>query len=250
MGGGFPGVVTTPLLQAFATVPGTSILDPGVHASVGFSRVWASPLAVSDYNPCHKGCDMMSRTDRLNCLSLILSVLAVGVALLTSSCLWGVVTDATTSAPISGASVTYTDANGHIGWTTTNGKGWYAFDFATGQIPAAGPITLDVSASGYDLISLPRLADYKDNPKATAANLSSFWDVQSCSLTPSLTPVTADMASPTSSTISRPARSARITNNGPCACEQPPALVRSGRHNNTICDKTTLGPLTVNGSSA
>ena len=99
---------------------------------------------------------------------------------------------------------------------------------------------------------MPRLADYKDNPKATAANLSSFWDVQSCSLTPSLTPaVTADMALTDLYPDNQPTGTllARITNNGPDALASSSVLLwcEAVRHSTSICDKATLGPLTVSG---
>ena len=72
---------------------------------------------------------MTSATNRLHSLFFLISLLTVGAALLTTGCLWGVVTDATTGAPISGASVTYVDSNGNTGTATTNSKGLYAFDF-------------------------------------------------------------------------------------------------------------------------
>lgn len=193
---------------------------------------------------------MMSRPNRHNRLFLLVSVLTVGVVLMTSGCLWGVVTDSTTGAPIAGASVSYKDANGHIGWTTTNSKGWYAFDLASGPIPAAGPITVDVSASGYDPISVPRLADYKDNPKASGANLSSFWEVQSFALTPSLAPaVTADMAVTDLYPDNQPFGTlfARVTNNGPDSLVNSSIQLwcEAARTNSSNCDQQTLGPINV-----
>ena len=74
--------------------------------------------------------------------------------------------------------MTYVDSNGNTGTATTNNKGLYAFDSAAGPIPAAGRVTLSVSAAGYNSLSLPTLVQYDDNPNASLANLSSFWDVQ------------------------------------------------------------------------
>ena len=114
----------------------------------------------------------------------IVVVLSVSTALLATGCLWGVVTDADTGAAISGATVMYTDSEGHTDTTTTNAAGLYAFDQATGPIPAAGTATFEVSAPGYETLTATRLIEYNDNPYATLENPSSFWEVQHFELTP------------------------------------------------------------------
>ena len=108
----------------------------------------------------------------------LIASLGLMMAVLASGCLWGVVKDAETGAGVSGATVTYTDAYGHTGSTTTGPSGLYAFDSATGPYPAAGPVTFQVSKAGYESVTVPRTVAYDDNANATLTNLSSFWDVQ------------------------------------------------------------------------
>jgi hypothetical protein len=103
--------------------------------------------------------------------------------ILSSSCMWGVVRDAETGAPIVGAQVRYTDANGHTGTTTTDADGRYVFDQASVAVPAAGPVTFQVSALGYQTTTTPRLVQYNDS-NGNLSNLSSFWEVQNFSLAP------------------------------------------------------------------
>ena len=119
---------------------------------------------------------------RQNLLPVLLAVLTITSALLTSGCLWGVVRDSRTGAGLSGATVTYTDANGNTGSTTSGPGGLYAFNVATGPVPAVGSATFEVTKPGYrpEITSRPIL--YNDNPGATLANPSSFWEVQSFSL--------------------------------------------------------------------
>lgn len=118
----------------------------------------------------------------------IVVVLSISTALLASGCLWGVVTDADTGAAIPGATVMYTDSEGHTDSTTTNALGFYAFDQATGPIPAAGSATFEVSAPGYETLTQSRVIAYNDNPNATLANPSSFWEIQSFQLAPEEAP--------------------------------------------------------------
>jgi hypothetical protein len=148
--------------------------------------------------------------------------------------------------------VTYVDSNGNTGSATTNSKGWYAFDSAAGPIPAAGPVTLNVGASGYQPLSVPRLVQYNDNPKASLANLSSFWDVQRLDLTPSTVPtITADMAVTDLYPDTQPSGTlwATITNNGPDALVNASLQLwcEAVRTDTSSCNKQTLGPLTVTG---
>lgn len=110
--------------------------------------------------------------------------LAIAAAFLASGCLWGVVRDADTGAPLSGVTITYTDSEGHTGSTMTDAKGRYAFDIASGPVPAAGPVSFQLDRWDYATLMAPRLVEYNDNPNATLANPSSFWEVQSFNLAP------------------------------------------------------------------
>jgi len=111
-------------------------------------------------------------------------LLVLCIALLASACMWGVVRDAETGAGIEGATITYTDSQDNTESTTSGAGGLYAFDSATGPVPAAGSVDIEVSASGYATLSTNRTISYGDNPNATFADLSSFWEVQSFELTP------------------------------------------------------------------
>jgi sugar lactone lactonase YvrE len=124
---------------------------------------------------------MSIRTKRVAYLTL-LPVLSV--ALFASACMWGVVRNADTGTGIQGATVTYTDSYGHTGSTTSGAGGLYFFDSATGAIPAIGPVDIEVSAPGFATLDTTRIVQYGDNPNATLANLSSFWEVQSFDLQP------------------------------------------------------------------
>jgi hypothetical protein len=112
-------------------------------------------------------------------LFLLLPVLA----LLSSACMWGVVRDSTTGKGIVGATITYTDSFGRTGTITSTTGGLYAFDSAKGAVPAIGPVDIQVSAPGYATLDSTRIVNYGDNPNATIANLSTFWDVESFDLT-------------------------------------------------------------------
>jgi hypothetical protein len=115
-------------------------------------------------------------------LYLLVVGLSVLFALAGSGCLWGIVKDAETGEPIVGAEVTYLDVNGATGTTTTDANGIYAFDQATVPVPAAGPVSFDVKAVGYQPQTAARLVEYNDS-NGTLANLSSFWEVQHFNLT-------------------------------------------------------------------
>jgi hypothetical protein len=121
---------------------------------------------------------MIARHNRRQLLLPLLAALCLTMAFLASGCLWGIVTDADTGAGIAGATVSYTDADGHTASTTTNASGLYAFDSATGPVPVAGAATFEVSALGYETLTETRLIRYNDNPHATLDNPSSFWEVQ------------------------------------------------------------------------
>jgi Tol biopolymer transport system component len=109
-------------------------------------------------------------------------VLSITLAFLASGCLWGVVTDADTGVGLTGATVSYTDSEGHSQSTTTITNGLYVFDIATGPIPAAGTATLEVSAPRYESITDSRVIAYNDNPNASLDNPSSFWEIQNFAL--------------------------------------------------------------------
>jgi hypothetical protein len=116
-------------------------------------------------------------------LLFLATALGLATALLASGCLWGVVRDADTGAGISGATVTYIDSEGHSQSTTTV-DGLYAFDIATGPVPAPGTATFEVTAPGYEAVTEGRLIEYDDNPHATLDNPSSFWEIQHFDLMP------------------------------------------------------------------
>ena len=118
---------------------------------------------------------------RLFRLRALVSLLGA-VAVLSSGCVWGVVADAKTGAPIVGANVKYTDVNGKVVETKTDLSGIYGF--GPGYGPAAGPAILEVHAQGYETKTQPCTIEYNDNPGASLSNLASFWEVQSVALSP------------------------------------------------------------------
>ena len=127
---------------------------------------------------------MLNGRNRLHYRLVIPILLGAAVAFLLSGCLWGVVKDASTGDPIGGAAVSYTDSKGHTGSTTTDAHGLYSFDQASGPFPAAGTADFEISAPGYDTLTTTLLIAYDDNPNATLANLSSFWEIRSFGLQP------------------------------------------------------------------
>jgi Carboxypeptidase regulatory-like domain len=189
------------------------------------------------------------RRNHVRPVSLFAALLVAATALLASGCLWGKVIDSDTGAPIPGASVSYVDSYGHTGTAITNSGGLYWFDSAAGPVPALGPVTLSVNAAGYAPFSQPTLVQYDDNPNASLANLSSFWDVQSFVLAPSGT--RTDMAVTDLFPDNQPSGTlwARITNNG------PGSLVSAGiqlsceaaRYRRAYCERVELGPLIAEG---
>jgi hypothetical protein len=127
-----------------------------------------------------------------------LAIAAVGVALvvLMTGCMWGIVRDTTTGTPISGAKVSYTDSQGSSAMATTDANGVYAFDFASGPIPAVGPASFVVSARGYETLATTRQLAYDDNASGSLANPSSLWEVQDFSLAATYSCLTTLMAPP------------------------------------------------------
>src|SRR4030042_7175450 len=127
---------------------------------------------------------MLNGRNRPRYRLVILIALSAVLAFLFSGCLWGLVTDADTNAPIAGATVSYTDSHGHTAPTTTDAHALYSFDQADGPYPATGPVAFEISAPGYDPKTNTRLVGYNDNPNASFANPSSFWEVQNFTLQP------------------------------------------------------------------
>jgi len=130
------------------------------------------------------------RSQYLRPLIILLSMLSISMAFLASGCivicgtLWGGITDSATGDAVPGASVTYLDINSATGSTTTNRNGLYSFDQAYVPVPAAGNVTFQVNAAGYEPLTETRLAQYNDNPNSNINDPSSFWEVQYFSLTP------------------------------------------------------------------
>ena len=168
----------------------------------------------------------------------ISAVLSIAMAFLASGCLWGVVTDVETGAPISGATVSYTDSQGHTDSTTTNAGGLYAFDAATGPVPAAGPASFELNRPGCQALTAARQVEYNDNPNAGLDNPSSFWEIQNFGLQcgsqpPSSTPTPCDGPCP-NVTLSI---DADITNGTrPCSPVDSTATVSTGtQHQVGLC---------------
>jgi hypothetical protein len=174
----------------------------------------------------------------------------VGVASLVSGCMWGFVTDSDTGAAVSGATVKATDSDGVTHTTTTDANGLYALDQAKGKDPAPGPVTVEVSASGYSSLTTPRLVEYDDNANASLADLSSFWEIQSFSLAPITAPsVNADLAVTDLYPDSQPNGTlwANITNNGPDSFTDTRVYLtcQATRTDTANCGKSGLGPVLV-----
>ncbi len=111
---------------------------------------------------------------------VLLSV--VGLAVMGSGCMWGVVRDAETGSPIAGAVVTYTDSRGNTGTTTTDANGIYAFDQTKTNAPAVGWATIEIDAPGYDKQTESREVRYDDGINPTLSNIATFWELQAFAL--------------------------------------------------------------------
>jgi len=108
---------------------------------------------------------MITRKVYPYCRRPLVIILCVGLALLASGCMWGMVRDATTGAPISGATVTYTDSTGTTASTTTDASGQYSF--AEAYWPAPGPVNVRAEASGYKPLTIQ--VQYDGNPSGFGA---------------------------------------------------------------------------------
>ena len=103
---------------------------------------------------------MVARKVYSYCRRPLVIILCVGLALLASGCMWGMVRDANTGAPIGGATVTYTDSTGATASTTTDASGQYSF--AEAYWPAPGPVNVRAEASGYKPLTIQ--VQYDGNP--------------------------------------------------------------------------------------
>lgn len=125
----------------------------------------------------------MNSRKRLHHRCLLIAAFSLVIAFLGSGCLWGFVRDAETGDPLSGIQITYTDADGNVAVTTTNASGFYAVDIADGPVPKSGPVSFQLAGLGYQPLTAARMVEYNDNPNASFANLSSFWEKQDFALT-------------------------------------------------------------------
>lgn len=104
--------------------------------------------------------------------NLLVPMLLAAVSLMASGCLWGVVTDSTTGAPLRNVPVTYVDSAGQTLTATTNEFGVYSF---TAPRPAGGNANVSVNAAGYEPWTEARLLEY---------NEPGFNEVQNISMAP------------------------------------------------------------------
>lgn len=102
---------------------------------------------------------------------------AAALALLVTSCAWGVVTDSQTGQAVPGAQITFHDSEGKSGTTSAKQDGLYAFDIQKGPIPAKGMVTYEVTAPGYEPLTVQREVGYDDNTAGT-------WEIQDFALQP------------------------------------------------------------------
>jgi Carboxypeptidase regulatory-like domain len=114
----------------------------------------------------------------------VLFVSGIALAFLASGCMWGVVKDANTGAPLRGATVTFTDSSGQTVTTTTDVNGLFGFGAPVSAAPARGPVKFQVESHEYPTMSETRDVLYNDNPNATFENMSTFWEVQVFDLAP------------------------------------------------------------------
>lgn len=100
-----------------------------------------------------------------------LPILLIAIAVLSSACMWGVVTDATTGAPIVGAKVTVTDQSGQSVTTTTDEQGVFGFSPTDLASLPEGNTSLEAESAGYGTVSR---TFYLHNPVATSWNPLAF----------------------------------------------------------------------------
>jgi hypothetical protein len=111
---------------------------------------------------------------------LFLLMISVVLAFAASGCMWGVVTNARTGAPVANAHVDIVDSNGNVSYAFTDENGIYYIDAA--KAPALGEATITVDSFDQGSQTENRVIDYAENPNATLANPVSFWEVQTFQL--------------------------------------------------------------------
>ena len=107
------------------------------------------------------------------------AMLSITTGLLTSGCMWGIVTDAETGDPVGYIDVRWEDSHGHWGQTTTDSHGLYVFDASEGDpVPVPGPVDFHVYQP-YGVCGAPtqeRLVEYDDRPASTPP--ADPWEIQ------------------------------------------------------------------------
>lgn len=81
-----------------------------------------------------------------------------------SGCMWGVVRDAETGVPVSGARVHIVDSQFNRRITTTDANGVYVFDQKAKPGPVPGTIHIAVGAPGFESVGDILSADFLDGP--------------------------------------------------------------------------------------
>ena len=149
---------------------------------------------------------MMTGMNRRLSSACLLALAAVVTAFLASGCLWGVVRDAQTGAPIAGAKVSFScpcrtptddpwdsecSGGGRVGvagLATTDANGIYVIDTLrlASDCPPSGfwAGSMFTHKVGYRSADYSPLFDYIDNPNASLDDLHSFWEVQNFELVP------------------------------------------------------------------
>jgi hypothetical protein len=118
------------------------------------------------------------------CPRLLPALFGIAGALLSSSCMWGVVRDARTGAPIAGAEVHFIDSEFNSREAFTDANGVYRFLPASEPGPVAGIVNVVVSAPGYEALGDTRTVDFADGPSACLVDLPNSCEVQSFAIEP------------------------------------------------------------------
>jgi hypothetical protein len=146
----------------------------------------------------------------------IAAMLSITTGLLTCGCMWGHVRDANTGLDVPGATVSWVDAQGDSGSTTTGvfwAPGLYVF-CGYDLIPHNNPITFTVTAPGYTPLVVQTHVTYDENPNASLDphDCSRFQEILDFPLVPlpptsgmpPHTPVPTPTATPTVAHVPRP----------------------------------------------
>ena len=118
------------------------------------------------------------------CIRSLPVLLAMVVALFSSACMWGVVRDAQTGAPIAGAEVHFIDSQFNSREAFTDANGIYRFLPASEPGPVAGILNVVVSAPGYGALGDTRTVDFADSPGPCLTDLPNSCEVQSFAIEP------------------------------------------------------------------